>query len=147
MLIVFLSSLAVIFWTIQIQCLMQIIINRIALLMVVKGKATRLKWTVFLILAVINVSVFCVWIPARLQINQTFIIVNEVWDRIEKVIFCLIDGGLNWHFIYLVRSRLIANGLTKYQVLFNFNVAMAFVSVSLDVSLTGWNPSSQSRTP
>lgn len=73
--------------------------------------------------------------PASLQINETFIAVNNVWDRLEKAIICVMDTGLNLYFIYLVRSRLIANGLTKYDLLFNFNLAMIFVSVSLDVRI------------
>lgn len=117
----------------QIQVLMQIIINRISLLIVYRPLAKRIKWTVAAILGVINISVFCVWIPARLQTSETFIHVNEIWDRIEKVLFCLIDGSLNVYFIYLVRSRLISNGLNKYMRLFRFNLLMIAISLSQDV--------------
>jgi hypothetical protein len=113
---------------------MQTIINRIALLSVQRSVAIRLKWTVAAILGLINISVFVIWIPARLQISETFIHVNDIWDRMEKVIFALIDGTLNVYFIYLVRTKLIANGLTKYMPLFWFNIMMVFVSLSLDVS-------------
>jgi hypothetical protein len=113
---------------------MQIIINRIALLSVQRSAATRLKWTVAAILGLINISVFIIWIPARLQISATFIYINDIWDRVEKVIFALIDGALNVYFIYLVRTKLIANGLTKYMPLFWFNIMMVFISLSLDVS-------------
>ncbi|RYP04321.1 hypothetical protein DL764_004514 [Monosporascus ibericus] len=88
-------------------------------------------------MGLINISVYCIWIPARLQISPTYIYVNEVWDRVEKVIFCLIDASLNLYFIYLVRSRLIAGGLDKYNSLYRFNLAMIGVSVSLDVILIG----------
>ncbi|KAL9944686.1 hypothetical protein D7B24_001999 [Verticillium nonalfalfae] len=126
-----------VFWSIQVQCLMQIIINRIALLMHVPAHATRLKWGVFLVLLAINISVFCVWIPARLQISEGIIHANNIWDRIEKGIFLIIDLGLNLAFIYLVRSRLIASGLTKYTVLFRFNLAMICISMSLDIMIIG----------
>ncbi|KAI3535679.1 hypothetical protein CSPX01_11203 [Colletotrichum filicis] len=126
-----------ILWTIQVQCLMQIIVNRIAILMPIPAQATRLKWGVFGILLAVNISVFCIWIPARLQINETYIHINEIWDRIEKGIFLLVDAGLNLTFIYLVKSRLIASGLTKYTALFRFNLAMIAVSMSLDVILIG----------
>ncbi|KAG7152646.1 hypothetical protein HYQ46_011325 [Verticillium longisporum] len=99
--------------------------------------ATRLKWGVFLVLLAINISVFCVWIPARLQISEGIIHANNIWDRIEKAIFLIIDLGLNLAFIYLVRSRLIAFGLTKYTVLFRFNLAMICISMSLDIMITG----------
>ncbi|KAE8849558.1 hypothetical protein PTNB73_10482 [Pyrenophora teres f. teres] len=50
-------------WVVQIQLLMQIIINRIALLSVQRSKAIKLRWTVAAILGVINISVFVIWIP------------------------------------------------------------------------------------
>lgn len=84
-------------------------------------------------MGLINISVFCVWIPARLQISETFVHVNEIWDRIEKGLFLIIDAGLNLYFIYLVRTNLIANGLKKYYPLFKFNMFMVAVSMSLDV--------------
>ncbi|OHE91956.1 hypothetical protein CORC01_12744 [Colletotrichum orchidophilum] len=127
----------VILWSIQVQCLMQIIVNRIAILMPIPAQATRLKWGVFGILLAVNISVFCIWIPARLQINSTYIHINEIWDRIEKGIFLIVDAGLNLTFIYLVKSRLIASGLTKYTALFRFNLAMIGVSMSLDIILIG----------
>lgn len=122
-------------WSIQIQALMQIIINRIQILMVVRENARKLKIGVFLLLLCINISVFCIWIPARLQISETWIHINNIWDRIEKVVFLIIDASLNLYFIYLVRSRLIANGLSKYNRLFNFNLAIISVSIAMDVSL------------
>lgn len=113
---------------------MQIIVNRIALLHVSPTIVRRLKWAIFVILALINVSVFCIWIPARLQISQTYIDINNVWDRIEKGIFAVIDLALNFYFVYLVRSSLISYGLTKYVVLYRFNLVMVIVSISMDVS-------------
>jgi hypothetical protein len=127
----------VLLWSIQVQLLLQIIINRIALLIPTRGLATKLKWITGLVLALINLSVFCIWVPARLQINDTFIHVNEIWDRIEKVIFALFDIGLNGYFLYLTRTRLINKGLTKYNRLFKVNIIMVFLSLSLDVILIG----------
>ncbi|CAG9950080.1 unnamed protein product [Clonostachys rosea f. rosea IK726] len=77
------------FWAFQIQFLLQIILNRLGLLIVVPGKATRLKWIVFAIILAVNISVFIIWMPARLQINDTWIHLNLIWDRCEKVIFAL----------------------------------------------------------
>ncbi|CAG9936427.1 unnamed protein product [Clonostachys rosea f. rosea IK726] len=125
------------FWAFQIQFLLQIILNRLGLLIVVPGKATRLKWIVFAIILAVNISVFIIWMPARLQINDTWIHLNLIWDRCEKVIFALVDGVLNGYFIYLVRTRLIQNGLTKYVPLFRLNLFLIFLSLSLDVVLVG----------
>ncbi|KAM5515189.1 hypothetical protein FOXYSP1_06155 [Fusarium oxysporum f. sp. phaseoli] len=89
-------------WCIQLQALIQIIINRIAILMVNRQNAKRLKIYSFLIILCINISVFTIWIPARLQVNKTWIDINKVWDRIEKVIFLVVDAGLNLYFIHLI---------------------------------------------
>ncbi|KAF5026992.1 hypothetical protein F66182_866 [Fusarium sp. NRRL 66182] len=122
-------------WAIQIQTLLQIIINRISILMVNRHNAWKLKLAVFLVLLAINISVFCVWIPARLQISSHWIAVNAIWDRIEKGIFLVVDAGLNFYFIHLVRSRLIANGLTKYNRLYRVNLGMIAVSMTMDILL------------
>ncbi|KAJ4137865.1 hypothetical protein NW754_001509 [Fusarium falciforme] len=78
-----------------------------------------------------------VWIPNRLQISETWIRIDAIWDRIEKVIFLLVDASLNIYFIYLVRTRLISNGLTKYNTLFAVNITMVIISISMDVVLIG----------
>lgn len=130
-------------WVIQIQCTMQIIINRIALLMVNPAQVRTLKLSVLALITLINISVFCIWIPAQLQISQTYININIVWDRMEKAIIAVVDVGLNFYFIHLVRARLIANGLTKYTRLFHFNLVMIAISLSLDVSYPPSSPAAR----
>ncbi|KAI0599516.1 hypothetical protein F4775DRAFT_600068 [Biscogniauxia sp. FL1348] len=131
------SFLTVVLWCFQVQLLMQIIINRVSLLIADHSAATRLKLIAFIIIGLINISVFVIWIPANLQISETWIHINRIWDRIEKCLFLVLDASLNCYFVYLVRTRLIANGLTKYTKLFWFNVVMIFLSVSLDAILVG----------
>ncbi|OBS22532.1 hypothetical protein FPOA_08869 [Fusarium poae] len=124
-------------WSMQIQFTLQIIINRISLLLVNKRNINRVKWGVALIASLINISGFCIWIPAHLQISPVYHEINIIWDRTEKGIFLIVNLTLNVYFIYLVRSRLIKYGLTKYNKLFYFNVAMEVLSVSLDFVLMG----------
>ncbi|KAH9888208.1 hypothetical protein F4778DRAFT_797143 [Xylariomycetidae sp. FL2044] len=129
-------------WVFQSQLIVQIIVNRISLLILVKSHARHIKYTVLAIMTAINISVFIIWIPTRLDISHEWVHIvcglpNEIWDRIEKCIFLVVDAGLNAYFIYLVRNRLIANGLTKYVPLFRFNIAMVAISVSADVVLIG----------
>jgi hypothetical protein len=100
-----------------------------------RARARQLKLGIFVIIAMINISVYCIWIPARLQISATYIHVNDIWDRLEKVVFAIVDAGLNFYFIYQVRIQLIGAGLTKYYPLFRFNIAMVCISVALDVSI------------
>lgn len=49
----------------------------------------------------------------------------------------LVDLSLQAYFVYLVRANLVVNGLAKYQHLFRANVAMIFLSVSMDVGESG----------
>jgi hypothetical protein len=65
------------------------------------------------------------------------ILLSNIWERVEKSLFLLIDFGLNCYFLYLVRSRLIGNGLTKYWRLFNFNAAIVVISLTMDILLLG----------
>lgn len=106
--------------------------------MLVRANATKLKWTCFLILFAINISVFCIWVPARLQISEQYVAINNIWDRCEKVIFAIMDAVLNFYFIWVVKKRLIANGLHKYNRLYQMNLFLVAISIALDVSL---NPS------
>ncbi|KAI0968632.1 hypothetical protein F4678DRAFT_481842 [Xylaria arbuscula] len=124
-------------WSLQVQCIIQIIISRIALLTINKRKMRWLRWGAALLLTAVNISVYTIWIPARLQISKSYIATNEVWDRVEKGIFLIVDASLNIYFVYLVRSKLIANGLEKYNRLYRFNVAMIICSTSLDGVLIG----------
>jgi hypothetical protein len=125
-------------WAIQTQLLSQIIANRVALIMVDRRKSRLLKWVLFILIACVNVAVYCIWIPAHMpSATPTNILLNNIWERIEKSFFLLIDFGLNLYFLYLVRNRLIANGLTKYWRLFKFNAAIVVVSLSMDVLLLG----------
>lgn len=102
--------------------------------MVDQHKADVLKWSVAAFIGLINVSVFVIWIPARLQISDRWVAINTYWDRCEKSLFALCDIGLNFFFLYLVRSKLIANGLHKYNKLLRFNMLMVGISLSMDVS-------------
>jgi hypothetical protein len=85
-----------------VHCLFQIIINRVSILMMNRKRAKQLKIGVAAGIVVLNITVFCIWIPAKLEVNQTFVKLNVVWDRIEKVIILVVDAWLNYYFI-LVR--------------------------------------------
>lgn len=100
-------------------------------------------------MSVINISVWCIWIPARLQISPRYVVspllrcitltahrwiqINEVWDRIEKVLYLIIDAYLNVFFIRTVKDNLIRNGLQKYNKLVRFNQGMIVVSLLMDI--------------
>ena len=71
-----------------------------------RKRAQRLKIGVATGIVCLNITVLCIWIPAKLEVNDTFVKINVIWDRIEKIIILIVDAGLNYYFI-LVRSILI----------------------------------------
>ena len=85
------------------------------------------------LITAINISVYNIWLPARLQISERYIWINSWWDRCEKVAYLLVDGSLNFYFIHIVRANLVAHGLTKYQKLVHFNMFIIGFSLSMDV--------------
>ncbi|KAF5724465.1 hypothetical protein FMUND_762 [Fusarium mundagurra] len=120
-------------WALQVQFLLQIIVNRCGILLTDKKKAYRLKVLIGTLITAVNISVYCIWIPARLQVSERYIHINEWWDRCEKVIYLIVDGCLNFYFIHIVRKNLIIHGLTKYKRLTHFNMFIIGFSLSMDV--------------
>lgn len=57
-------------WSIQVQLLLQIIINRVRLILADRRKGRLLTIVTAVAVTLINISVFVIWIPARLQINN-----------------------------------------------------------------------------
>ncbi|KAJ4359161.1 hypothetical protein N0V95_002413 [Ascochyta clinopodiicola] len=129
-------------WSIQVQLLLQIIINRVRIILADKRKGRLLMIGTAIIVTMINISVFCIWMPARLQISNQWIHVNNIWDRIEKVLYLCIDGFLNFYFMRVVRENLVRNGLEKYNKLVLFNQHMIVISMLMDVMIIAamWIP-------
>lgn len=57
-------------WSIQVQLLPQIIINRVRIILADRQKGRTILVGTAAIVTLINISVFCIWIPARLQISN-----------------------------------------------------------------------------
>lgn len=67
-----------------------------------------------------------------------YVDINKYWDRTSKCLICLVDAGLNWYFLRVVKQRLVEQyGLMKYAPLVNFNARLMVVSVMLDILLIG----------
>lgn len=54
-----------VFYVFEIQFLMQIIVNRIAIIAETRETVVRVKWITAGIITAINIAVFCIWIPAH----------------------------------------------------------------------------------
>lgn len=60
--------------------------------------------------------------------------INKYWDRISKVLILLVDAGLNWYFLRIVKVRLVSqHGLAKYKPLVGFNAKLMVLSICMDV--------------
>ena len=128
---------AVVLWAFQTQILPQIIANRVGLVMVDQKKSRLLKLVLFVVIAIIQVAVFCIWIPGLMEVSPTYVNLNHVFERVEKSFFLVVDLALNLYFLRLVRSNLILKGLKKYWPLFNFNIGAVTLSTCMDALLLG----------
>ncbi|EOA86778.1 hypothetical protein ACJQWK_08267 [Exserohilum turcicum] len=122
-------------WCIQVQLLLQIIINRIRVILPDRRRSRWIMIVTATFVTAINISVFNIWIPARLQISPAYHLINEYWDRIEKGLYLLVDAILNWYFLRTVKANLIKNGLTKYNDLVKFNQKIVILSLCMDVMI------------
>ncbi|KAH9882219.1 hypothetical protein J1614_001391 [Plenodomus biglobosus] len=123
------------FWCIQVQLLLQIIINRIRVIVPDRKRSRDIMIATAIFVTVINISVFNIWIPARLQTSHKYHVINEYWDRIEKALYLIVDAALNWYFLKTVKNNLINNGLTKYNKLVRFNQKIVLISLLMDVMI------------
>jgi hypothetical protein len=139
---------------------LQLIINRLSVVVSDRITASRVKWSVAAIITLVNIAVFAIFIPAHLNpppdklwvphcfiiqlvdgskhpglMGSRFVVVNKYWDKATKFIILFIDAGLNLYFLHTVNARLVRNiGLKKYRSLVSFNIKLMVVSVLMDVS-------------
>lgn len=121
-------------WVVQTQCILQIIVNRVRFILQNGRRADQVQWGVAALIGVINITVFILWVPAQLQISHAWVRANHVFEHVDKVVFAVVDIGLNGYYVYLARLRLAEYGLAKYHRLLLFNAGMILVSLALDVS-------------
>ncbi|EXJ70719.1 uncharacterized protein A1O5_05709 [Cladophialophora psammophila CBS 110553] len=128
------------FWAFEIHFILQLIINRLSVVVSDRITATRVKWAVAVIITLVNIGVFSIFIPAHLNPppDKLFVVVNKYWDKATKFIILFIDAGLNLYFLHTVNARLVRNvGLTKYRSLVSFNIKLMVVSVLMDCMIIG----------
>ncbi|KAF9876908.1 hypothetical protein CkaCkLH20_05754 [Colletotrichum karsti] len=127
-------------WVFEVQLLMQIIINRIAVIAESQKTIMWLKWGTAVVITVINIAVFIIWIPSHLDppAGDIFVQINHYWDRTSKVLILIVDAGLNWYFLRIVKTRLLSqHGLVKYKPLVGFNAKLMVLSIGMDAMLIG----------
>ncbi|KAB8213064.1 hypothetical protein BDV33DRAFT_210567 [Aspergillus novoparasiticus] len=128
------------FWVFEIHFLIQIVINRIMVVAEKRHQVVIVRWSVAAFLTLINIAVFCIWVPAHLDPppSEQYVIANRYWDRTSKVLILLVDAALNIWFVLVVQHRLVKHhGLSKYTPLVRFNIFLIFLSIGLDALLIG----------
>lgn len=68
-------------------------------------------------------------------IGRRFARGDNIYMRVEGVIFISCDTFLNFYFIKCVKRQLLDLGLEKYRPLMNFVIRIIFISVAIDVSI------------
>lgn len=114
---------------------MLIIVNRLCILIQQPSQRLTLKLVVIGVVSVVSISTSCVWIPAQLQINSSYMSLDKWWDKFEKAIYLLLDLALNILFIRMVKGRLVDHGLKKYDRVMRFNQRIIIVSIGMDILL------------
>ncbi|KAK8085868.1 hypothetical protein PG997_007139 [Apiospora hydei] len=124
-------------WVFEIQLLMQIIVNRIAVISESPQVVSYIRWGTVAIISSINIAVFVIFIPAHLDKPPTeaFIEVNKYWDKISKFLI-----SASWTPASTGTSSASSSsyyGLNKYAPLVAFNAKLMVLSVGMDVLLIG----------
>ena len=107
--------------------------------MVERRKGIMLRWGLFIAIGLVNLPVCVIWTMAQLPDATPFEVLLNIWfEKAEKAFFLILDLSLNLYFLYLVRSRLISDGLSKYWKLYHFNAGIVTLSTSMDILLFGF---------
>ncbi|KAE9967660.1 hypothetical protein BLS_005756 [Venturia inaequalis] len=127
--------LTLLIWVVIINFILQIIINRIAIISPSQKIVNRVRFGVAIYIALINATVIGTFIPAVMGASPGITSGGEVYAKVAKVLILVMDCFLNFYFISEVKDNLIRNGLKKYERLANFNMSIIVVSVMMDLFL------------
>ncbi|KAH7103700.1 hypothetical protein BKA62DRAFT_768635 [Auriculariales sp. MPI-PUGE-AT-0066] len=96
------------------------------------------SWAIETLLQII-INRICILLDNRNhRINHKYTELNVYSDRVEKCIYLILDAGLNWFFIRRVKTQLCQyGGFKKYQRLVTFNTRIIWVSIAMDLMIIG----------
>ncbi|KAK1514644.1 hypothetical protein CABS01_06623 [Colletotrichum abscissum] len=129
------SAADILLWVFQTQLTPQIIANRLGLIMTDKKKVRIMKCVLLVIIGIMNATVICMIFLIQATYPTLGPHIQKFYAPIDKAFGLLTDLLLNLAFIWKVHHELIANGLTKYRLLFNLNIAAIILSLSMDIAL------------
>jgi hypothetical protein len=120
-------------WALEIQLVMQIILNRLQIILPNDNTVPRLKIIYLAILLLINAAVFTIWINAESG-SKLFVHIDEIFDPVEIAIVIVLDVALNMYFIISIKQKLLSFGLAKYKLLIKANILIILANLIADVS-------------
>ncbi|KAK0372420.1 hypothetical protein CLIM01_10226 [Colletotrichum limetticola] len=94
-----------------------------------------MKCALLVIIGIMNAIVICIVFLIQATYPTLGPHIQKFYAPIDKAFGLLTDLLLNLAFIWKVHHELIANGLTKYRLLFNLNIAAITLSLSMDIAL------------
>ncbi|KAK1463190.1 hypothetical protein CMEL01_13259 [Colletotrichum melonis] len=129
------SAADILLWVFQTQLTPQIIANRLGLIITDKKKVRVMKCALLVIIGIMNAIVICMIFLIQATYPTLGPHIQKFYAPIDKAFGLLTDLLLNLAFIWKVHHELIANGLAKYRLLFNLNIAAITLSLSMDIAL------------
>lgn len=92
-----------------------------------------MKCALLVIIGIMNAIVICMVFLIQATYPTLGPHIQKFYAPIDKAFGLLTDLLLNLAFVWKVHHELIANGLAKYRLLFNLNIAAITLSLSMDV--------------
>ncbi|KAI6360870.1 hypothetical protein MCOR25_006605 [Pyricularia grisea] len=91
--------------TIQVQLNVNILIHILKFLIPCPRRAARIKWTVVGTQMLMLMSIYVIWIPAQLQVNNTFLTLDGIWIKIMSIECLFVNGMLGGYLALLAKRR------------------------------------------
>lgn len=68
-----LTYIPVVAWVFEIQFILQIIVNRVAIVSMDNRLLTWIRWGTVIFISLVNISVFCIFLPANLGVGEKYV--------------------------------------------------------------------------
>ncbi|TLS28495.1 hypothetical protein PpBr36_00657 [Pyricularia pennisetigena] len=121
-------------YLVMVQLSVNILIHILKFLIPCPRRAARIKWTVVGTQMLMLISIYIVWIPAQLQVNNTFLTLDGIWVKIISFECLFVNGMLGGYLALLAkRRRDTAKGLNYWSDCFWKILALVSIMTLMDV--------------
>ncbi|TLD26583.1 hypothetical protein PspLS_04349 [Pyricularia sp. CBS 133598] len=92
-------------YLVMVQLTVNVLIHVLKFLVPCPRRAARIKWTVVGTQMLMLISIYIIWIPAQLQVNNTFLMLDGIWIKITSVECLFVNGMLGGYLALLAKRR------------------------------------------